>query len=165
MLFRSAPDTLRWLELYGSVTLLVAFISFPFFLFARGARAPMPSAATDATTTPGPSSFLRRIPERLGTNLLYLATEDHYVRAVTDRGSHLILYRLSDAVAELGPAAGLQVHRSYWVANGAVASVVRDGHRLTIVLNNGERIPVSRTYRGALDRAGWLSRSNTAGRS
>ena len=106
-----------------------------------------------------------RIPERLGTNLLYLATEDHYVRAVTDRGSDLILYRLSDAVAELGPAAGLQVHRSYWVANGAVASVVRDGHRLTIVLNNGERIPVSRTYRGALDRAGWLSRSNTAGRS
>jgi DNA-binding LytR/AlgR family response regulator len=60
------------------------------------------------------------------------------------------------AVAELDPASGQQVHRSYWVARRAVASVERDGHRTALILSNGDKVPVSRTYLPALREAGWL---------
>jgi DNA-binding LytR/AlgR family response regulator len=48
------------------------------------------------------------------------------------------------------------VHRSYWVARRAVAMVKRDRQRTGLVLNNREKIPVSRTYLPALRAAGWL---------
>jgi DNA-binding LytR/AlgR family response regulator len=105
---------------------------------------------------PARSAFLRRIPARLGTELLYIKVEDHYLRVQTRLGSDLLLLRLSDAVAELDPEFGRQVHRSYWVAQDAVAGVERDGHRTRLVLNDGARIPVSRTYLPALRKAGWL---------
>jgi DNA-binding LytR/AlgR family response regulator len=100
--------------------------------------------------------FLRRIPLKLGSELLYIATEDHYLRVTTKLGSDLILFRLSDAIAELGPAAGQQVHRSYWVARDAVAAIERNGQRTSLTLVNGAEIPVSRTYLRNLRDAGWL---------
>jgi DNA-binding LytR/AlgR family response regulator len=65
---------------------------------------------------------LGRIPAKLGTELLYIEVEDHYLRVHTPLGSDLLLFRLADAVAGLEPALGRQVHRSYWVARHAVAS-------------------------------------------
>jgi DNA-binding LytR/AlgR family response regulator len=117
-----------------------------------------PASDRPASAAPTGNPFLRRIPERLGTDLLFIATEDHYLRVTTDRGSDLILFRLSDAVAELDPALGQQVHRSYWVAWGAVASVLRDGHRTVLVLTNGAKVPVSRPYARALRKSGRLGR-------
>ncbi len=91
--------------------------------------------------------FFRRIPPALGRDLLALEMEDHYLRIHTAIGSDLILLRLRDAMAELGPARGRQVHRSWWVAEGAVASVERDNGRSVLVLRNGLRAPVSKTFR------------------
>ena len=65
--------------------------------------------------------FLDRMPPRVGRELLALQMEDHYVRAHTEHGSALILMSLKEAIAELGDAEGMQVHRSWWVARGAVA--------------------------------------------
>ena len=70
--------------------------------------------------------LLRRVPPALGRDLLALEMEDHYLRIHTALGSDLILLRLRDALAELGPSRGRQVHRSWWVAEGAVASAERD---------------------------------------
>src|SRR6266852_6116905 len=114
-------------------------------------------AAPPASAAPNGNPFLRRIPDRLGSDLLFIATEDHYLRVTTDRGSDLILFHLSDAVAELDPALGQQVHRSYW-AWRAVASVLRDGHRTVLVLTNGAKVPVSRPYARALRKSGRLGR-------
>jgi len=104
------------------------------------------------------SRFLGRISAKLGTELLYVATEDHYLRIVTDRGSNLILFRFSDALSELSDVPGQQVHRSYWVAERAVAATEQVGQRTFLVLTNGEKVPVSQTFLPAIRRAGWLAR-------
>ncbi len=83
--------------------------------------------------------------------------EDHYLRIHTALGSDLILLRLRDALGELGPGRGRQVHRSWWVAEGAIASVDRTAGRLVLVLRNGLRVPVSKTYRDQVKESGWLA--------
>jgi hypothetical protein len=117
--------------------------------------------AAVAEPPPGPalpaSDFFRRIPPALGRDLLALQMEDHYLRIHTALGSDLILLRLRDAMAELGSERGLQVHRSWWVANGAVASVERNAGRSTLVLQNGLRVPVSKSFRDQVKDAGWFS--------
>jgi hypothetical protein len=100
--------------------------------------------------------FFRRVPPALGRDLLALEMEDHYLRIHTALGSDLILLRLRDALAELDPARGRQVHRSWWVAEGAVASAERDPRRPILVLRNGLRVPVSRSFRDRVKEAGWL---------
>lgn len=145
--------------LYGSVTLLIAAMGIPARLIYALYLAPTAARAADLPPAPTGvegSPFLRRIPAKLGPNLLFLEMEDHYLRVHTDLGSDLILFRLSDALAEIDSELGRQVHRSYWVARRAVASIERRGHRTSLVLSNGARVPVSRTYLPALRRAGWL---------
>ena len=99
--------------------------------------------------------FFRRIPPALGHDLLALEMEDHYLRIHTAVGSDLILLRLRDAMAELGPRRGRQVHRSWWVAEGAVASAER-GARPLLVLRNGLKVPVSKSFREPAKEMGWL---------
>ena len=81
--------------------------------------------------------------------------EDHYLRVHTDRGSDLILMRLSDALAELEGLEGAQTHRSWWVARDAVRGVTRGDGRATLTLEGGLSAPVSRRYARALREAGW----------
>jgi hypothetical protein len=100
--------------------------------------------------------FFRRIPPALGRDLLALEMEDHYLRIHTAVGSDLILLRLRDALGELGPKRGRQVHRSWWVADGAVASSERAGPRPLLVLRNGLKVPVSRSFRDQARDMGWL---------
>ncbi|WP_230550494.1 LytTR family DNA-binding domain-containing protein [Reyranella aquatilis] len=120
---------------------------------------PQPADVADSVSSP-PSSpdFLRRVPPALGRDLLALEMEDHYLRIHTALGSDLVLMRLRDALAELGPDRGRQVHRSWWVATGAIASVDRTGGRLVLTLRNGLKVPVSKTYRDSVREAGWLEK-------
>jgi DNA-binding LytR/AlgR family response regulator len=117
---------------------------------------PLRAKAPTTGVLPGRSAFLRRIPAKLGTDLIYIEVEDHYLGVHTNLGSDLILFRMSDAVAELDPMFGRQVHRSYWVAKRGVASIERDRYRIRLLLTTGVQIPVSRTYLPALREAGWL---------
>jgi hypothetical protein len=119
------------------------------------AVAPADAPVVSSTAPAPPDNFLRRLPLALGRDLLALEMEDHYARVHTALGSTLILLRLRDAVAELGAGSGLQVHRSWWVARDAVAQVERDAGRLVLVLRNGLRVPVSKTYRDAVRATGW----------
>jgi hypothetical protein len=116
---------------------------------APAAAAPAPPPAALPASAP-PDVFLRRLPAALGHDLLALEMEDHYVRVHTALGSTLILLRLRDAVTELGADSGLQVHRSWWVAQGSVARVEREAGKVTLVLRNDLRVPVSKTYREAI---------------
>lgn len=104
----------------------------------------------------GPPRFLDRLPPRLrGAVIHAVQAEDHYLRIHTDRGSDLILMRLSDAVAELEGLEGAQVHRSWWVAQDAVRDVKRGDGRATLTLAGGLTVPVSRRHARALRAAGW----------
>ncbi len=104
----------------------------------------------------GPPRFLERLPPRLrGAVIHAVQAEDHYLRIHTDRGSDLILMRLSDAVAELEGLEGAQTHRSWWVAKDAVQDVKRGDGRATLTLEGGLTVPVSRRHARALREAGW----------
>ncbi|MCS6626437.1 LytTR family transcriptional regulator DNA-binding domain-containing protein [Roseibacterium beibuensis] len=103
-----------------------------------------------------PARFLDRLPPRLrGATLHAVQAEDHYLRLHTDRGSDLILMRLSDAVAELEGLEGARTHRSWWVAREAVRGVSRGDGRASLTLEGGVVAPVSRRYARALREAGW----------
>lgn len=103
-----------------------------------------------------PPRFLERLPLKLkGATIHAVESEDHYLRVHTDRGSDLILMRLSDAVAELEGLEGAQTHRSWWVAREAVTGVKRGDGRATLTLKGGLEVPVSRTHASALREAGW----------
>jgi hypothetical protein len=96
------------------------------------------------------------------SEVLCLQMEDHYVRVHTASGSRLVLATLSQAIAALGRAAGLQVHRSWWVADKAVAGAEAHGRNLRLVLTNGLTAPVARTSVAAVRSAGWLERRAAA---
>lgn len=129
----------------------------------RARVAALPQPETPGADTPGADApaaaspdFFRRVPPALGRDLLALEMEDHYLRIHTALGSDLILLRLRDALGELGPSRGRQVHRSWWVAEGAVASAERDPRRPILVLRNGLHVPVSKSFRDQVKEAGWL---------
>jgi cation transport ATPase len=117
------------------------------------AAAPLP-AAVDIR----PPKLSQRLPVKLqDAAILALQGEDHYVRIHTDKGSDLLLLRLTDAIAEMGHTPGARTHRSWWVSKASVASVRRDNGRLALVLKNGTEAPVSRGYASELREAGWLT--------
>lgn len=87
--------------------------------------------------------------------LLALKAEDHYLRAYAPGREELFLMRLRDAVTMLPVDAGIQVHRSWWVARDAVTAVARDGRSATLTLSNGTEVPVARDRMAAIRAAGW----------
>lgn len=95
--------------------------------------------------------FLSRLHDHLGTKLLHLQMEDHYLRATTDKGADLILIRFRDALQELSDYDGLQVHRSWWVARDAVEKISRTGRKIELLMSDGTRVPVSAAYRKAVE--------------
>lgn len=119
--------------------------------FARVAAAPPPPPP------PAPVKFLERLPVKLrGAEIWAVEAEDHYLRLHTSRGQDLILFRLADAVDELQGLEGAQVHRSWWVARGAVADARRGDGRAVLTLKDGTEVPVSRTYAPIIRDKGWL---------
>jgi DNA-binding LytR/AlgR family response regulator len=117
---------------------------------------PRPVQTHAAPAGSEPARFLDRLPHRLrGATLRAVEAEDHYLRVHTDRGSDLILMRLSDAVAELEGLEGARTHRSWWVAREAVRGVARGDGRAALTLDGGVVAPVSRRYARALREAGW----------
>ena len=120
----------------------------------RRNRRPAPVAGSPSV--PAPPRLLTRLPLAKRGPLLSLSVQDHYVEVVTTRGRELLLMRLSDAIAETEGCAGLQVHRSHWVALDQVQAAHRDGARAVLTLSDGREIPVSRTYVPAAKEAGLL---------
>lgn len=100
-----------------------------------------------------PPALLARVPRELGTEVVALEAEDHYVRVHTPKGSTLVLMRLSDAVELLDDVLGMRVHRSWWVARRAIESFERDGQRVMLRLTNGAQVPVGRMHVAAVRSA------------
>lgn len=101
-------------------------------------------------------AILDRLPRPQRGRLLHIAVSDHYVDVTTDKGTALVLMRLSDAIRETAPIAGLQVHRSHWVALDAVRRGTRQGGKPVLELENGATVPVSRSFIDAVRAAGLL---------
>jgi MFS family permease len=120
---------------------------------ARGLPAPVIAEAEPAPVEivqPQTSRLVARLPQELRGRLLCLQMEDHYVRVHTDRGSALLLMRLSDAMSEAEPISGMQIHRSWWVAKDAIKSFERVGRTGQLILSNGVTAPVSQRHLAAV---------------
>jgi hypothetical protein len=144
-----------YLQVFG-IGIPVAFLMSRLF-GPPGDLPPSPGAAAAPSAAPAPQKarFLDRVPASIGPRLLCLSMEDHYVRAHGPEGSALILMRMRDAVDELDGMAGIQVHRSWWVAADAVERVERDGGRLRLRLAGGLVVPVARSQVGAVRSQRW----------
>lgn len=106
------------------------------------------------STEEGPA-LLARLPfDKRGT-LLSMTVQDHYVEVTTTSGTEMLLMRFSDAMKEAG--AGLQVHRSHWVAENAVVKAERSGSAARLTTADGRDLPVSRRYLPDLRKRGLLS--------
>lgn len=90
--------------------------------------------------------FYKRLPKSIGTDIISLNAQDHYVEVTTILGKELVLIRLSDAIAELGDIQGQQIHRSWWVSKKHVADTKRKNGRLNVILSNQNEIAVSRSF-------------------
>lgn len=153
LVFEGAVYSLAILPLMlGPVLIVTASVSaINVFL---GRATPVQTHAGAAASTP--ARLPQRLPARLrGAAIRAVQAEDHYLRVHTDRGSDLILMRLSDALDELEGLEGAQTHRSWWVAKDAVRGVARGDGRATLTLEDGLAVPVSRRYARALRDAGW----------
>lgn len=152
---------LTWVYIYacvGSVYLLLALFSHrlieaPLRAQDRAER----STGIRTGGSPDPATqFLSRLPAHLGTDLLHLQMQDHYIEVHTTLGSELILLRFRDALRELADVDGLQVHRSHWVARHAVVETIRRDGRVFLRLSNAVNVPVSRSFVPVLKAEGWL---------
>ena len=137
---------------YSCVALVFLVLGF---LVSQLVEKPLREGETTGEATV-PSPFLRRLPDRLGKDLLHLRMQDHYVEAHTAKGSDLILLRFRDALREVEGLDGIQVHRSHWVARAAVAGTLRRKGRIFLELANGSEVPVSRSFLPELRSRGWL---------
>ncbi|MEQ1540070.1 MAG: LytTR family DNA-binding domain-containing protein [Sphingorhabdus sp.] len=141
------PDALA---LYGNVlaVVLISIGMISIFVINRHIRQ---AQSLGLKTRPG-VSFFSRLPDHIGTDLIYLQMEDHYLRAVTKVGNTLILMRFRDALNEVAGVSGIQVHRSWWVASSHVVKLTRSGRNLELIMSDHARIPVSSSYKDAVEQ-------------
>ena len=97
------------------------------------------------------NTFLGSLEPPLRGDLRSVEAQEHYVQVVSSEESRLVLYRFSDVVRQLPESSGLQVHRSHWVAHAAVKELLTQGQAMKIELHDGRRIPVSRSFRHAVE--------------
>lgn len=148
----------------AAVQLLVVYAMTIAAPKAGGAEASaLPEPAVEAIPAAFPDALLRKLPPGIGRDILALETEDHYLRVHAAGGSALILMRMADAVASLDPRLGMQVHRRWWVAEGAVVEVRTEGQKLALCLIDQSLVPVGRTFAPAV-RARFANSSRQKGR-
>jgi len=99
------------------------------------------------------AEFISRLPESLGTNVIAISSDLHYLHVYTDLGHCMILGSLQQAADSMGDA-GLRVHRSHWVARRAIVKIVKKGNQWYCLLSNGLKIPISRRNKSTV--AGWF---------
>ncbi len=102
------------------------------------------SMADSEETVDNPSnSFLDRLPPAIGTDLIAVSSDLHYLHVFTAEGKAMVLGALQDVEKTLGDR-GLRVHRSHWVALDAVVSFRKAGTGWRLELLGGHSVPVSR---------------------
>ena len=97
-------------------------------------------------------------------DILTAEAQEHYVRLKATEQGGLALYRFGDAVRDLNRYRGMQIHRSYWVADEAVVAIIGRRGSMKLELFDGEIVPVSRRYEIEVEaRYGMLERKAEPG--
>lgn len=117
----------------------VTLIGLPLGLYEYALR-------PDTRHPPVPIRLLARLPPAIGSDIVSLSMQDHYVEVTTTQGKALILMRMSDAITELDGLRGQRIHRSHWVALAHVQAMRKNGYRRFVELKDGRKLPLSDTY-------------------
>jgi len=107
--------------------------------------------------------IVRHLPEEERAAVIRVSANDHFVHIVTQTQEYPVRMRLRDAIAETDGVQGVLVHRSHWVAVEAIVTLERDAGKLYAMLTNGDRVPVSRSYRRNVEELGFSDVSDGAG--
>lgn len=114
-------------------------------------------APSEPTVEAGQPRLLKRLSPAISGDILRLSSRDHHVEVATTSGRETLRLRMADAIDEMEPVDGFCIHRSHWVARNAITGVERkNAHKAYFILSNGERLPISRTYRPKLEEMGLL---------
>ena len=80
----------------------------------------------------------------IDNGVISLNAQNQYVAVRMAGGTKLLRMTMKDAVAQLPAQSGLQVHRSWWIANHLPVGLKREGRNYLVVGPDGETYPVSR---------------------
>jgi len=144
--------TINPFELWADCTVISLAVVATSIVLVRGSPS---QPAAEPVAAPPP--ILERVPHPQRGRLSHMSMQDHYVEIVTDKGKVLVLMRLSDAIKETTGVAGLQIHRSHWVALEAIKRVERGDGKAVVHMQTGARLPLSRSYFAAAKEAGLLN--------
>jgi hypothetical protein len=140
-----APVLLTWAGMNAPRILQLNFSSATLSQPAETAR---PDVTIDKPADPTSQSkgeFITKFAKLIGTDVIYMMSELHYVRVVTSKGETLVLHNLKDAIAQLPTEySGIQTHRSYWAASKHIESIKEKNGQSSVVLSMDKTIPVSR---------------------
>lgn len=129
------------------VTLVVNAL-FAFRVVGEQSAQPVPAPVPQGVTV-----LQSKLPHHLGHEIVTVQAQDHYVDVTTLKGNALVLMRLGDAVLDLEPLGGLQVHRSWWINPAHLTRTETGKSGQELVMTTGLRVPVGRSYRKALKAA------------
>ena len=132
-------ETIFWIFFYIGPSSSGVFVAL-YFLLSK--LQPRPVAA-NAQPDPQPALYRRLKQIDHSSHILSLSPQDHYVAVRSEAGTELCLLRLRDAVDEMQPVDGYQIHRSHWVALGAIDKLSREGRAYRVILTDGSSLPVS----------------------
>jgi signal transduction histidine kinase len=97
------------------------------------------------TPTPAPTQTLKIGAREVRLEVvLYIVSEEHYVRVVMRHDKLIQRARLADLTAQTTPAQGFQPHRSWWVSINAKPTITRTGTKPTLTLCDGTIVPIAR---------------------
>lgn len=153
-----------WLTSYRSATLIshvalsavaVTLIVNAVIEFRERERANLPPgpAAGGKPRAMNPTLLQSRLPRHLGHDIISVKARDHYVEVTTPKGSSMVLMRLGDAIEDLEPLNGLQVHRSWWISLSHVVQTRTGPNGPELILASDQRVPVGRSFRKAYREA------------
>ncbi len=92
----------------------------------------------------------KRLSPEIGTDIISMSMQDHYVEVTTTQGKQLILMRFADALEEVHDLPGQRVHRSHWVALAHLGTLSKKGNKSSVTLSDQRELPVSGTYLSTL---------------
>ncbi len=134
------PVTVTWLALNAPW-----IFQLDFSLMQGGGEAQKQVIEKPASSqSESPTRFQQELRSRSLGELISISSELHYVRVVTTDREVMFLFNLKDAIDQLPSDAGVQIHRSHWVAKAHIKELTKKNGSAQCILSNGKRLPVSR---------------------
>lgn len=97
-----------------------------------------------------PNLLRERLPSELGSEIVCVQAQNHYVDVTTTLGTARVLMRMRDAEADLANLSGMRVHRSWWVNMDHITGTQPRGASISLTLTTGQIVPVGRNLRQAV---------------